>query len=287
MMTTTTASYRIWVIALVVCCASITTSFACEDSAFDFPVDLGDGNIIRKTCKQAKKNPWNQCAKPEVSEHCPKTCAVCEGDVRCRIKADLQFPQLEGGFVGFHKQSVQVEKIGEDRVCFAGDRKTNWGCTHVEGDVHGDAIVDARSSTAFEKKSANVRIYDGRDSTFKIGVSHVFSEEEVGQDPSYLGRANLILKVNGKQQSVGNKFAFKHGKNPNKPTHVGYPEDLEKKENVGFINPLFNGDFFMTIECDNDCQCTAAKVEEKCEVKLQLKLPNLSEIDSEGQRSEE
>ena len=278
----------IWMIALflVVCCISITTSYACEDSASEFEVVVGDGSTKTKTCMQARKNPWGQCHKPEVRKHCPKLCAVCEGDVRCRIKADLEFPQKEGEIVGFHKQSVQAEKIGENNVCFAGNKKAfYWGCTHVEGDVNGDAFVDANSAV-FKKKSANIRIFDGRDSTFRIGVSHVFSEEEVGsKEPSFLSRANLIFKINGMQQSF-----FKHKKNANEQTHLDVPVlGNQANENVGFINPQFNGNFFVTIQCDNDCQCTISEEEEECEVKLQLKLPKPSELgsDDDGQRSEE
>ncbi len=271
----------VFILVNVSCITKITTVSACEDANDSFDVILPDGTVIQKKCKQVAKNPWRQCAKDEILLNCPVTCRACPDDVRCRVKADLQFPQGPE-LVGHHRASVQIEKTGEDRVCFSGDPKTNWGCTQViisplaskaPTGYGGDAFIIGENGF-FNKRHASARIYDGRNGKFTVGVSHIFTEEEVLEEPpDFHKRANLIIKVNG----VAHTQSFRHGKNKIKPTHLGYDIVNSNNENVGFINPEYNGDFFVDIDCDNECNCEIVKRKEVCKLKAQLKFTDIAE----------
>ena len=181
----------------------------------------------------------------------------------------------------FHSESLQIEKVGETEndVCYSRNTKTEWGCTHIGGNANGDAVLDGRDSM-FSKNSVSVRVFDGRKSTLRVGVSHRFAEAEVLQEPDYTGRANLIIKVNG---NIQGQSSYRHGKNAIKSTHVGMDVVNDKNKNVGFVNPNYNGDYFVMIECDDQCNCNIAKKETECSLKAQLKFPKISDLSGFGQ----
>lgn len=249
------------------------TAHACQDVAGQFQVRQENGNLKMKKCKQIKKNPWGQCAKPEVRENCPVTCNTCPGDITCRIKADLQFPQGSSEVTAYHKDSVQVEKIGNGDICFSGNVKTNWGCTHV-----GDAFLDTLSNPVPNKfkDRESVRIFNGNGGEYKITVSHVFTEEEVLLDVSqtWESRANLIVKVNGRRLSK----SFRHKQARKENTHTDYSIVYSENaavanENVGFVNPKYIGDYFVNVKCNNKCECTVDQVNPTCRLFARVTFP--------------
>jgi hypothetical protein len=265
--------------------AASSIAFACKDVTGKFQVFREDTNTFKmKKCKQIKKNPWGQCAKPEVRENCPVTCNACPSDVACRIKADLQFPQAASEITAYHKDSVQVEKVGSNDACFSGNTKTSWGCTHV-----GDAFFDTTSNAEKFKERESVRIFNGNGGEYRISVSHVFTEEEVllDIDQSLNSRANLIVKVNGKRLSK----SFRHNRNNIKNTHTDYSivygeNDPVVNENVGFVNPTYNGDYFVDVKCNNKCQCTVARVDAKCRLLARLTFPTIDDQSDYGYHSD-
>jgi len=252
---------------------SITYGQTCEDSTEKFIITLDDGSQQTKSCYHAQKNPWGQCEKIEMQWNCPKTCSVCLGDIQCKIKVDLQFPQDES-FTGYHSDFVHVQKEGQTEVCHSGNDKTNWGCTHVGG----DAFIDGTGET-FQKASSNVRIYDVRNAELKVGVSHRFSEKEVLQEmQGGLGRANLIIKVNN-QMLTG---SFRHEKMAKKHTHAGFDQVNALNKNIGFVDPTYNGDYFAYITCDNSCNCVIERKDAECRLSAQLKFPKIEETNYHG-----
>jgi len=195
----------------------------------------------------------------------------------CRIMADLVFPQDEE-FTGYHSDTVQIAKAGEEQVCYSGNVQTDWGCTHV-----GDAFIDGRRQYSFRNEPASVRIYDGKSATFKVGVSHRFSEDEVRQGLDYGdGRANLIVKINGQMQTQ----SFRHNQNEFKETHEGYDRVSPGNTNIGFVNPFYNGDYFVEIECDDQCQCGIVQKQADCRLKGSLKFPKIEDSTYYGYHSD-
>ena len=182
---------------------------------------------------------------------------------------------------------MQIEKAGEDRVCYSGDPKIKWGCTQpvfypenpMSTEFGGDAFIIGENGF-FNKRHASARIYDGRNGKFSVGVSHIFTEEEVLQnDPDYTKRANLIIKVNG----VPTPKSFRHGKNTNRTTHLVPDQVNSNNDNVGFINPEYNGEFFVDIVCDDGCNCEIERREEVCKLKAQLKYPKIDVLEENGE----
>ena len=81
--------------------------------------------------------------------------------------------------------------------------------------------------------------------------------------------------------------SFRHGRNRKKTTHKDYsivlPSDaLAVNANVGFINPEFNGDYFVEIECDESCKCEVTRQEATCQLKAQFKFPTIREESAYG-----
>ena len=258
------------------------------DSEIRFSVDIGEGRMKQKSCYHAKKNPSGQCKKLDFKKNCPVTCNAClnvdvDGDAKkCKIKAFLHFPQGAGNH-GYHKEKLQVEKMNEDQACYSRNNKTNWGCVHA-----GDAFFDGRGADGFTKKRETINIYNGKEGNFKITVSHVYTEEEVLQaDDCGAGRANLIVKVNGKNHNQ----SIRHTKNKGKETHTDYDVVIDegavaRNENVGFINPNFNGDYFVEVACDDQCECDIVQKDAECRLKAQLKFPRIADASEYGYHSD-
>jgi hypothetical protein len=258
---------------------SITYGQTCEDSTENFEVTLDDGESkVRRSCYHAQKNPWGQCEKIEMKFNCPKSCNLCPGDIFCKVKIDLQFPQDES-FVGYHSDFVHVQKEGQTEVCHSGNDKTMWGCTHVGG----DALIDGRAGQTFQKASSSVRIFDVRNAKLKVVVSHRFSEEEVLEEmESGSGRADLIINVNGQMQTQ----SFRHEKNANRHTHAGFDQVNAINRNVGFVNPAYIGDYFAHIACDDNCNCVIETKDAECHLSAQLKFPKIEETNYHGYRND-
>jgi len=253
---------------------SITYGQTCEDSTENFELTLDDGSQLTRSCYHAQKNPWGQCEKIEMKFNCPKSCSLCPGDIFCKVKIDLQFPQDES-FAGYHSDFVHVQKEGQTEVCHSGNDKTMWGCTHIGG----DAFIDGRAGQTFQKASSSVRIFDVRNAKLKVGVSHRFSEKEVLEEmEGGLGRANLIIKVNGQMQTQ----SFRHEKNANRHTHAGFDQVNALNRNVGFVDPTYIGDYFAHIACDNSCNCVIETKDAECRLSAQLKFPKIEETNYHG-----
>jgi hypothetical protein len=244
-----------------------SAALSCADSQDTFEVHRPNfGDTAMKSCKNASKNPWGQCAKPEMMEHCPVICNACgDNAVTCRLKADLKFPPTYSE--GVHKDSVQVEKADNGEVCYSENKETSWGCTLV-----GDALFDATSGV---RQGESARVFNAGGGQYTFRVSHDFLEADVLQSTAATtnSRAELIVKVNGKPLGT-----FKH-KSKNKETHKGfsiYGSDSDKNVNVGFINPEFNGEYAVQVNCNDDCKCDVVRVDQSCRLQAQLRFPGFT-----------
>ena len=243
----------------------LTCTGCCEDSEDTFEVIRPNvGDTATKSCRHANKNPWDQCAKPEMKANCPLACNACDNDVTCRLKADLQFPPTYSE--GVHKDSLQVEKAGEEgQVCYSENQKTSWGCTHK-----GDAFFDATSGV---RQSESARVFNAGGGQYTLRVSHDYLEADVLQNTTATtnSRANLIVKVNG--QRLG---TFRHSKNLQHETHEGFSILDVNNTNVGFINPEFNGGYSVQVNCNDACECDVERVEQTCRLQAQLAFPGFT-----------
>ena len=261
--------------ATVVSAITLTSAQTCVDNTNPFYVTTDDGTQKLKSCTIASKNPWGQCEKPEVRANCPKLCALCDGDVMCKIRADLQFPPEADTFQGFHSDFVSITKEGEAEPCYSSNSKTFWGCTFFGN----DASINTMGST-LEKTRSVIRVYDARQSSLRIGVSHRFNEQEVMEDFDETVRSNLVIKVNGQMLSK----SFRHSKNLGRLTHSGFDQVSTVNENVGFVNPEYNGDYFVDIDCDQQCNCNIVQKDAICRLKAQLKFDPIVDESNYGFR---
>jgi len=250
---------------LVISMTYASAALSCVDNTERFEVNRpARGDTAIKSCWHAINNPWDQCSKPEMKANCPLTCNACPNDVTCRLKADLQFsPNYSEGV---HKDSLQVEKAEDGEVCYSENQKTDWGCNLV-----GDAFFN---NTSGVRKAEIARVFNAGGGNYTLRVSHDFLETDVLQSTTVTKNslANLIVKVNGKRLGK-----FKH-KGKYQETHEGVPLDVSPDNlNVGFINPEFNGDYSVKVNCNDECECTVERVEQTCKLQAQLAFPGFTE----------
>ena len=244
-----------------------TCPILCEDFEDNFEVKRPkEGDTVVKSCWHARKNPRDQCAKPEMKANCPVTCNTCPNNVTCRLKADLKFPADYSE--GVHKESVQVEKAGNGEVCYSENLKTSWGCTH-----EGDAFFNATSGV---RQSESARVFNAGGGKYTLRVNHDYLEADVVQSITATtnSRSSLIVKVNG--QPLG---TFKHW-GINQESHEGVPLNADlapNNENVGFVNPEFNGDYSVEVICNDACECDVERVDQSCKLQAQLRFPGFTE----------
>ena len=168
--------------------------------------------------------------------------------------------------------SLRVTQIGlESDVCYAEVGYTSWGCKHKQGDgfVQGDGEL-------ITKSAERIRIVRAAGKEYKIAVVHRYSQQEI----QYMedlgenwvdGRPNVIVKTTGQK-----KKTFKPPKSKNKSTHWDFAqlssEMTNPKDNdfSGFVNFEHNGDFFVNIACDEECNCAIEKKQPECKLRSYL-----------------
>lgn len=93
-----------------------------------------------------------------------------------------------------------------------------------------------------------VRIKGVRDSSFIFYLSHYFNSlNEQYYDGDHIMVGKLIIVP-----SRGKKGKFHHPKNTNVPTH--------KKD--GSINPNYDGEIKIRVDCNDECVCKMHKIQE-------------------------
>ena len=157
---------------------------------------------------------------------------------------------------GYHNDAMSVTKHGEDSECSYYYNSAEWGCVH-----QGDAMISKWKDPEKEDKHEleTVSILKGEGGKFYFYVEHFFSKKEKYYLKDYKMAGEMVLWINGKV-----KGSYSHGVNVD--THT----------NNGSINPSYQDHFYVTVDCDMDCKCSAVKTIDKvCEVKATLKFPDV------------
>jgi len=91
-----------------------------------------------------------------------------------------------------------------------------------------------------------------------LTVKHQFSKDDAS-DEAGDHRANLKIVINGEV-----KGSFKH--NPNRKKK---PIKIEEADGDWSINPYYNGNYFVEIDCDDECNCNVVKKPATCRLKVE------------------
>ena len=124
------------------------------------------------------------------------------------------------------------------------------------------------------KSAERIRIIQAAGKEYKIAVVHRYSQQEI----QYMedlgenwvdGRPNVMVKTTGQE-----KQTFKPPKSKNKSTHLDLPQlsmtNPEDNDFSGFVNFEHNGDFFVNIACDEECNCAMEKKQPECKLRSYL-----------------
>jgi len=176
---------------------------------------------------------------------CDSFCnCVIEDRSSCALRAELNFlePGSENLEFGYHRDDVEVRKIGSDELCnkdTIGD--TSWGCTHG-----GLAAVWNPENTEYYDyhHSAVVDVPNVFGTTIELDVRHNFNDFELYYEKDH--RIQGILSVYINDQLMGE---YTHPMNKNADTHLA----------SGMVRTTYKGNYLVTAKCDDSCNCQVVK----------------------------
>jgi len=177
--------------------------------------------------------------------------------IYCDIGVHLWFPEGTTLYKGFHSDHMQLSstdpKNSDNQVCKKG-QSTRW-CTFVDdGNYYGYVDVNKKKEREYEGEQwALIRSAMG--SKFNILVQHYFDSSLEGASQDHKIKSTLDIEVNGHVN-----WSFRHGKDVSIDTH---------QEN-GDINFDYKGAYFVDVNCNKKCGCTANRRYPTCQVHAQL-----------------
>lgn len=168
---------------------------------------------------------------------------------------------------------MQVEEEAVD-VCSTFNRVTGWRCKHK-----GQTLIDNTGIQLLQTEPEVVKIRRGGGANYAVQVRHKFSNEEVTR-PASKKPIDTILVVradNGGDITMNKKFRYAdntgiptHRLNENAVTMSAYENGIIEADLNGWINPAYNGEYFVDIICDDNCNCSAKKRVDACKVVARL-----------------
>eukprot|EP01083_Nonionella_stella_P028252 77793_1 len=126
-----------------------------------------------------------------------------------------------------------------------------------------------------------VRVRRAGGAQYAVQVRHKFSKEEVTSSQNPIDTI-LTVRTNNGAGGAKMKKKFKYADNSNIPTHLlkkdtvimsEYEDGTIDADLNGWINPAYNGEYFVDIACDDDCNCSANKRKDTCKVVARLEPP--------------
>jgi len=159
---------------------------------------------------------------------------------------------------------VSIVKLGNETECSYYQKTTDWGCMH-----RGDALVENFIDYAPIVANEIVSIADVRNATFYFSLEHYYDLEKE-MHYGYDSDMNADLTINIAGENFG---PFSHSPNLQVSTHIDES-----------VNPEYNGDTFVTVKCDEQCNCEVDQSEEicnVCEIRAVLNFPSVTKADTD------
>jgi len=186
----------------------------------------------------------------DCNEQCQ--CSVQSVVPTCPIRAEIKFPSIEDAEYGYHNDFITVKKDGEDDNCSPYSTSTTW-CTH-----EGDAQIYNLESDQYDDilESEAVVIPEAAGEKFEFKIEHYFSSKELYYSRDHIMPGEFTLWINGQD-----KGTYSHEVSQLNDTHIA--------DNT--INPDYDSQIFLDVECDDLCVCTVAKRDKvTCEIKARV-----------------
>merc|ERR1740124_1275401 len=216
-------------------------------------------------------NP-NYDSKFYLDVECTKKCKctiVRFENTQCEIGATVAFPEKQDAVFGHHSDNLTVEKLGEEDMCEREHTgKTGWGCTH-DGKKANILNLDEEDGGAFSKESESVLIKNGKDGNFRFSLTHSFDENEDNKkyEKDYKMVGVMTLLINNQERG-----SFNHCSPNGVDTHL----------KNGAVNPDYQGQRYVDVKCDSDCNCDIQQHAPTCEIKSEISFPNKFQGNSYG-----
>ena len=197
-------------------------------------------------------------AKPTLAPTAKPTLAPAP--VKCELDVKLGYPFTDANsadYYGYHASMLSVLKQGDDyyecSFYYTGDLP-DW-CTYENTDPAGDStfLSNWDDDTYDFIDEELVHIFDAAGGTFIFTVNHYyFGKEYYPEDENFKDHMNTptltIENLNG-DRNWDDGWIKEVEKDV--PAHI-------KKSGKWVKNPDFEGDFTVTVSCNNNCSCEAS-----------------------------
>jgi len=188
------------------------------------------------------------------------SCTMTETMPTCAVSADLSFPPFEDVNMedgGYHEDIISVTKQGEKSMCSSVNSLTDW-CTH-----DGSAMIYSPSREYYDlyesiNSMVSIVIPEAASGNFLFEVVHRSSDWDTYYEDDHKIAGMLNLWVNGVVDPDG---PYLHGVDEN--TH----------NSNGEVNPNYQKNLNLSVDCDQDCNCTVKEIPYQCTVTASVLFP--------------
>ena len=133
----------------------------------------------------------------------------------------------------------------------------NW-CDH-EGDGYASFPSNYDDDNTDVSTSELISITEAAKGKYEFKVTHKFNQNELYYPTDHLIVGKLHVWITGEDENI-----FVQDVNEDRDTH----------RNDELINPEFDESYYVDVSCDDACECTFTKVQDKfCEIDVKVMFP--------------
>jgi len=213
-----------------------------------------------RVCAIVTKNtpsPTQMSTEVETEQETEQETVV-ECTLRAKLKFDFNEPN-DAGTKGYHADYMEVYRDGDGASFCSNGQQNNlpsW-CTYKNSDPDGDSAYVANADDEYyeedELTSETVMILSAAGRTIDVYVSHWFNgkdyypDEEGWEDDHMLAAVLKIRNMSHGEQKQLSSDGWSHPVDQDTPTH----------DSNGNQNKDYQGNFKVTVTCDDACYCGA------------------------------
>jgi hypothetical protein len=213
----------------------------------------------KKKCKNANPNP-NLCKKSKFSYNCPKVCGICAKGSECVLRANHAFPYSEADeapYFGYVYNWISISRGDDVNDACDAEFPAPW-CVYKNSGTNGTSAYLGNIDDVYYQDDyydlmyeENVIVKDAAGKKFVFASNHWYQAKNYYPEEPTWADHNLaaVLKItNGMTGEELNANGWSSQTDNSVSTHL---------EDGTTVNPNHKGTVAVTVECDDDCNCSA------------------------------